>query len=545
MTDAAVFLNHEKQLHDALKMHRALPYLFTGSGVSLRYLGLPTWEGLLREFATEVGEQFDYHLATAGGSLPGAAASIAAAFHDTWWSAADYADQREEYRSQVRDNEGGLKVAIAARIRARQELIGGAPGVDDPVLADELSRLKRVVVDGVITTNYDSLTDQLFPGFTPYIGQDELILSDAQFIAETYKIHGSAERPLSLVLTAADYARFSSRNHYLAAKLLTIFAEHPVVFVGYSLNDEYLGEILDNIATAVGPERIDQLGHRIFFVEWNPEPDSEPIIEQTSLVRGGARLPITRIETHSLAWLWDVLGRLERPFPAAVLRELRKHVFDLVTRPDPEQTREVVRAIPIDEDAEDVRVVFGVGTFSEKDLQDLSTISGRTLNRRDIEKDVLGTRKRPLDAENVLTHGIPEGIRPSATSLLPVHKYLEELGRVSVEGDRDFSGLPEVIEKLAQRELSMPQSSRSRFQREVEGILTTPLQVMESDLALYFKLHCLLLIDPDSYELTELRDVLRQLHDGPISDSDLSGFRKVLCHYDRLAASEKARERSK
>lgn len=522
-----------EELQASLANHSALPYLFLGSGLSRRYLGLPDWEALLRHFADEIGEDFDYHLASASNDLPAAATSVALKFHPHWWNDSVYASQKSAYKAQVKDEDGGLKVAIATYIQDHENLAPGRPGVDDKNLSDEIDRLRHVVVDGVITTNYDSLTDQLFPGFPAYIGQDELLLSDAQFIAETYKIHGSAAQPLSLVVTQGDYDRFSRRNHYLAAKLLTIFAEHPVVFVGYSLNDAYVGEILDNIATAVGPDRIDELGHRIYFVEWNSDPSFAPVIEQASLVRGGARLPITRIETNSLGWVWDAMSQLERPFPAAVLRELRKHVFDLVTHPDPTQTREVVRAIPIDADgAGDLRVVFGVGSFTEKDLEDLSTISGKTLTRGDIEQDLLGLRKRPLDAEHVLLYGIPMGIRPSATSFLPVHKYLSEAGRVGVDGVIDYAGLPEIVRSLAEREINVGDSSRARFNRDVLGKLVTPRQIADSSFALYFKLECLTLIE--NIDLNEFSTVLREIYALPDLGGNVSPFRRALCHFDRL-----------
>lgn len=240
--------------------HSALPYLFLGSGISRRYLGLPDWEGLLRVFADEIGENFNYHLASANGDYPAAATTVAAAFHAHWWKEERYADQVRAHEETAKVHQhGAIKVAIAQYILDRQELVAGRPGLDDPALAAEIELLRKVVVDGVITTNYDSLTDQLFPTFSPYVGQEELMFSDAQFIAETYKIHGSAERPQSLILTAEDYQAFSDRNHYLAAKLLTIFAEHPVLFMGYSLNDLHLGEILGNIATAVGPDRLRML----------------------------------------------------------------------------------------------------------------------------------------------------------------------------------------------------------------------------------------------------------------------------------------------
>ena len=524
-----------EELHAALAAHSALPYLFLGSGLSRRYLGLPDWEALLRHFADEIGEDFDYHLASANNDLPAAATSVASKFHPHWWKDPIYASQKLAHKSQVKDEDGGLKVAIATYIAERQELVPGRPGIDDAMLSSEVDCLRDVVVDGVITTNYDSLTDQLFPDFPAYVGQDELLLSDAQFIAETYKIHGSADQPLSLVVTEGDYERFSRRNHYLAAKLLTIFAEHPVIFVGYSLNDAYVGEILDNIATAVGPDRIDELGQRIYFVEWNSDSGFIPVIEQASLVRGGARLPITRIETNSLGWIWEALSQLERPFPAAVLRELRKHVFDLVTDPDPTQGREVVRAIPIDADgAEGLRVVFGVGSFTEKDLDDLSTISGRTLTRVDIEEDVLGIRKRPLDAENVLLYGIPMGIRPSATSFLPVHKYLSEAGRVGPDGTVNYDNLPEIIRSLAERKIQVNNASKARFDRDVLGTLVTPRQIADSGLALYFKLECLTLIYPEGIDLEEFAAVLRDLYVLPAMRGNESPFRRALCHFDRL-----------
>jgi hypothetical protein len=519
-----------------LAAHSALPYLFLGSGVSRRYLGLPDWPGLLRRFATAIDEDFDYHFATANGDLPKTASAIATQFHRHWWNDAAYEDQREKFKSEVRDEEGGLKVAVASYIQNHQKLAPGTPGVDDPTLSEEIEKLRRVSVDGVITTNYDSLTDDLFPTFKPYVGQDDLLLSDAQFIAETYKIHGSVDDPASLVLTAADYELFDRRNHYLTAKLLTIFAEHPVIFVGYSITDEYIGQTLDDIATAVGPDRLDELGHRIYFVEWNSDPATAVSVERTSIVRANARLPITRIETHELGWVWDAISSLERPFPAAVLRELRKHVFDLVTHPDPEQTREAVRAIPIDDDsAGDLRVVFGVGTFSEKDLEDLSTISARSLTLADIEEDVLGIRKRLLAPENVLKFGIPDNIRPSAKQFIPVHKYLLETGRISADGTLSTGGLPAIIGKLANRDITPSAGDVARFERSFRATLKTPSEVMASDLTLYFKLACLQLINPEDFVLDELRDELRNVY-ASHPTSEYSNFRRALCHYDRAVA---------
>lgn len=524
-----------KSLRKALVAHQALPFLFIGSGLTRRYLALPDWPGLLRTMADQIDEDFDFHLATANGDLPATASSIAVVFHPRWWKDKKWEAQRAAHHEVVKNEEGALKVAVSEYISQNQNLAPGKPGIDDPDLASEIAALRDAVIDGVITTNYDSLPEQVFPQFPVYVGQDELLLSDAQFIAETYKIHGSASNPNSLVVTTKDYEKFRQRNSYLAAKLLTIFAEHPVLFVGYSMNDDYIGEILDEIATAVGPERFEELGKRIYFIEWNPDSNFASTVEQSTLIRGPGRLPVTRIETHSLMWIWDVLRGLERPFPATLVRELSKHVYDLVLHPDPEQARPEVVAVPIDGNHSGLRVIFGVGRFTDRDLEDLT--STRAIQLEDIEIDLLGMSTRRLDAEDVLAHGIPDVIRPRQGQYVPVYRYLRESGRVNLNGETNYEGLPPVIRKLAEKDLEITAGNRARYVREVQGKLTTPRALIDSELPHYFMADCLVLLDPKGYDLEELRDVLIELYeDSRIRVSYLeTSLRRALCHYDRLS----------
>lgn len=526
-----------EQLVAELRQLPALPYLFIGSGISRRYLGLPDWEGLLRIFAAEIDEDFDYLYASANGDFPAIASALAQAFSPIWWKDARYEAQRAQYRDIVKEVDSALKVAVAEYLKANEKLAPNSPGLADALLREELEHLKAAVVDGVITTNYDSLTDEVFPEFPAYVGQDELLLSDAQFVAETYKIHGSSSQPLSLLLTAKDYENYSRRNQYLAAKLLTIFVEHPVIFIGYSLKDTYIQEILENIVIAVGPDRVEELGQRIYFLEWNEDPESTPTIEDSSLVLPiEGRLPIRRISSHHLLPVTSALTQLERPFPVRVIRELKKHIFDLVHHPDPDQEREVVRAIPIDaEGPEGLRVIFGVGRFSEKDLQDIDSITARRLTREDLARDVLGIRPRGLDAENVLLFGIPDGIRAARNSYIPVFKYLRESNRIPADGKVNFKGLPPLIQTLAGNEPLPAPGAVARFRRDVQGVLTTPGQVNDSDYKNYFKFDSLLCLDSADYELEELREVLASyLEPGALPQRDEASFYRAVSHYDRL-----------
>lgn len=144
-----------------------------------------------------------------------------------------------------------------------------------------------------------------------------------------------------------------------------------------------------------------------------------------------------------------------------------------------------------------------------------------------------GIRKPALDAENALRYGIPDAIRPTSLDHLPVHKYLGECGRVAEDGSVDYAGLPPIIQSLAEKSLEIGRCSRGRFERELEGHLTTPRQVMNSDYSMYFKLDCLVLLPEQGYEIEELREVLVELFDEEQTNNNRAGLRRVLCKFDR------------
>ncbi|MCP4212771.1 MAG: hypothetical protein GY764_15040, partial [Halieaceae bacterium] len=72
-------------LADLLKTHGSGPFLFAGSGLSRRYLGLEDWSGLLRRFCQHI-KPYEYYLSSANGSLPLVAGLMAEDFHEAWWS---------------------------------------------------------------------------------------------------------------------------------------------------------------------------------------------------------------------------------------------------------------------------------------------------------------------------------------------------------------------------------------------------------------------------------------------------------------------------
>ena len=115
-------------------------------------------------------------------------------------------------------------------------------------LYEELQLLRKCQIDGVFTTNWDLLAEKIFPKYEVYKGQQDVLYSNIMNIGEVYKIHGCCTEIQSMILTDEDYEDFNQKNAYLASKLITIFVEHPVIFIGYSLNDKNIRSILYSIA---------------------------------------------------------------------------------------------------------------------------------------------------------------------------------------------------------------------------------------------------------------------------------------------------------
>jgi hypothetical protein len=141
------------------------------------------------------------------------------------------------------------KIEVARFVRDRD-----AAEPRDPALRAELVALRDAVIDGAITTSWDSLLERTFPDFQVYVGQDAAIRADLMGVGELYKIHGSATDPNSLVLTRRDFDKFHARSPYFAVKALGAFTGHPVVFLGSSPTDNDVVALMSSIAACLADQ---------------------------------------------------------------------------------------------------------------------------------------------------------------------------------------------------------------------------------------------------------------------------------------------------
>jgi hypothetical protein len=431
----------EAHLSEILKSRNSGAFLFIGSGFSRRYLGLEDWAGLLSRFCI-VGKPFEYYLATANGDMPKAAKLLAVDFNEHWWSAPEYASSVARYKTRIADATSALRIEICAYL---SNLDPVAAKKEAPY-ADEIALLSSLNVDGIITTNWDLFLENLFPDYKTYIGQNELLFSNPQEIGEIYKIHGCTSKPQSLVLTSDDYLAFQERNPYLAAKLITVFVEHPVVFLGYSISDPNISSLLRAISLCIGKDQIEQLRRNLIFIQ-RPRDGEALGVSDTFLTIEGVQIPLVLVRTNDFSEIYRALGSTKRKIPARVLRYCKEQLYELVKSLEPEKKLSVIDIDAID-NKEDVEFLVGVGVASQEP-SDIGAVGYEAIEAKDLIADLLHD-DRGYDARRIIETVIRRAGRN--TPYIPIFKYLRASG---IDSKRSYKDSGFELGKWVERDIKL------------------------------------------------------------------------------------------
>lgn len=517
-------MSTEDKFKELITKMNATPFLFIGSGLSRRYIDLPDWKGLLKKFSSNT-RPFEYFLSKSEGNIPKAAKLLSKEYHKYWWTQNKSTKPTKETSDAMASISGPLKIDIANYLK----------GIDtEPSIASnrsEISDLKKANIGGIITTNWDMLLEHLFPDYTTYIGQDELILKNPQWIAEIYKIHGCASKPQSLVLTSNDYRIFNKKSKYLASKLMTIFMEHPIIFLGYSMSDPNITSILQSLSSCLNTEQISRLKNNLIFVN-RPKPKEECGIHETLVYACNTPIPAIKIVTDNYSDVYRPLGSIKQRIPTKLLRRFREQLYALTTTLIPSEKLKVIEIEKLTEHDE-IEFVVGIGL----QVQNKNIIAPRgysSLGYDDLAEDILHDNKN-LDPNEILTHTIPE--LATKSKYVPVFKYLKKCGISSKKGYETSAYKNEKISKIINTNLKEFRSKyyESAFDKISPQTLDTIIETSGEDLR---KAAVLIpFLESTELKIEELKDFLIKNEGVFTAKNDgnkRTSFRKLLAYYDRL-----------
>lgn len=319
-------------IQEFVKGYNNHPILFVGTGVSLRYLkDSYTWDALLRKIAFEVSGNNEYYLDLKSGSQINGffryeiiATQLEQSFteallKDRYGKFKVVNDRFYEYM-EAGKNISRFKIYISILLESLET---------KPEMSAELAELKKIGknIGSIVTTNYDEFIEK-FLDFVPLIGNG-ILLSNPY--GAVYKIHGCISDPEKIIVTMADYDKFNDKYELIRAQLLSLFIHNPIVFIGYSVGDENIKNLLKTIFTYVEPksEQAQKIKNNFLLVEHDSESESEEITDHDIDIEGFPTIRINKIRTNNFTSIYKAISDLALPISAMDIRKVQSIVKEI------------------------------------------------------------------------------------------------------------------------------------------------------------------------------------------------------------------------
>lgn len=518
-----------------LKKSNALPTLFIGSGLTRRYLDLPNWEGLLKQVCRYLPKEYGFYFTNAKSDcldhpdmiLPTVATYIQRDFSEIWYTDSTFKDQRETYKSEIEHGVSPLKIYISDFFKNQSNNTSSQ-------YATEIEKLKAIGnkhISSIITTNYDLFFENCFgyDNFRTFIGQNELLFSPLLELAEIYKIHGCCSKPESIIIDAHDYQQFMDKSNYLSAKLLTIFLENPIIFIGYSLSDPNIKCILSSICNCLENSQLETLKDRLIFVEWNTSGEQDAISEKTFTFENGKSISMKSISLTDYGILYDAIAANNVKYEVKALRRIKEQLYTLVKTNQPTEKLYIATSLDSKTTDDDIDFVVGVGVYSK-----FGQVGYQGLSLNHLYRYVLGCSDLEYDDNMILDKTIPELY--NGKSNLPVCKLVSNCTNCNAINMRVKDSFKSNFDDFL-----------TQFQKNA---VKKCYYDMKCSIATYYSINKLNktlskipLLDPDQIDIDDLYNFLTTaLNDDPsllslqrgVQNQSNSNFRKCISIWDWL-----------
>ncbi|AFM70857.1 SIR2 family protein [Enterococcus hirae] len=478
----------------------SMPFLFLGSGFSRRYLSTPTWMDLLKyiSFITfnndkgfhKLRRKADkkYDLNTEYNNyMTYLCDLISDELDEIWFDDPRFEESRAKNSLLMEKGVAPIKIEIASYLNSFKEI--------NQELKPELDELKNIspnAIAGIITTNYDKLQEKIFD-YEVYSSQEELLFHTKYDLGEIYKIHGCVDNPESILINTKDYALIEQKHKYIAAKLLTIFVEHPIFFIGYSIGDEDIRKILNDIQLSLTSEQLQEIEDRLFYVVWDESETNFSSSTYTISFENGRSITIKQISLNDYSLLYKCLNNNKAKYPIKLLRHVKQDMYKLVLTNDPTD-RLFVNLPETDLTPDDKQKIEYVTGFGVIELAKLGYLTPKT---EEIYSDIVFDDKN-YNPDSLLQKTIIELRKMYGT--LPVFKYLSSASDAIKQMYSELDWIPQDFSSFKTNSIK----KRTKSFDSVSSITTTNITFLK-------KLHHLETLDENEINIKDLEYFLKKV----------------------------------
>lgn len=414
-----------REIFQNISETKRLPIVFIGSGISKRYTTNDyNWEELLKKCISEYDDPVSKYK--------------------------EYEEiVKKEYGSDLHDHElyqmVGTQIERDFNINYWQKNIELSSTIDKDIsplkqyitellgeykikkeMGEELSIFKelREKMITVITTNFDKfLEETIFTNHKKIIGQE--IFTDTE-LGALLKIHGCVDSPDSMILTDEDYKRFEDKSKILYAKIISLFADNPVIFMGYGINDENIRRLLHDIFTCLDKKESKAFEERLIFVEFDKEIEKPLIGSHSIVLKDNNEISMTKIRLSDFSPLYNEMLKLRNITELKEIQRLRSLVYEIVHDYSGEN-KKVYNLSEENEGENNGEVVVAIGKRSDL----VNTIGVRGIKPMEVYEDIVYNNlihKLP-SIKSFVEFGLSDLVKGK---VIPVNKYINEIDRDEV-----------------------------------------------------------------------------------------------------------------
>ena len=431
-----------------------LPVLFIGSGISKRYLyKYPNWNELLemafRKYNKDIFQlQKHIDLLSRSCSSPFEVNIKLASIIENEFNEAFF-DRKFRLPIGYAKNPAWVRKGISPFKMYLSYYFKKVNVCHTKNLDDELSKFRQLKskVSAILTTNYDMFLEQeVFPNdYTVFVNQSDLFGADSYNIAEIYKIHGSASDANSIVITEQDYSKFNASRKLIIAKMLTLFAESPIIFLGYSFTDENIQNIIADFLSCLSQQQLKNIREHFIFISYEKGQQELIEIQRTITTTSGSEIPITEITTDNFGHIYDILNQITPGVSPVKVRETKRIIKTII---DASMTSTQAESI-----------IVGIDDLSEIDLSSKPLAIAVGYKENILNKFGYGMMDDEYIIEDILydnKHLNPDSMcidrfkSLPRTRLLPVFKYVKGASALPAPDSKlaAYIELHDTIEKI-------------------------------------------------------------------------------------------------